>query len=126
VDKNLTAIIGASDNPSRASFRAAQLLSKISENWVPVGRKESVLFSKTILPIKSLPAINGVHTVTIYLSAENQKEYYDYILSLEPVRIIFNPGAENPELANLAREKGIKVENACTLVMLSIGNYALD
>lgn len=67
--------------------------------------------------------IENVDTVTMYLSPANQKPYYDYILSLAPKRIIFNPGAENEELAGLAREKGIYPQEACTLVLLSTGQY---
>jgi uncharacterized protein len=69
------------------------------------------------------PPYSDVDTVTLYLSPENQKPYYDYILSLKPKRIIFNPGTENTELMHLARQNGIANEVACTLVLLSIGEY---
>lgn len=65
----------------------------------------------------------GVDTVTLYLNPRNQVEYYDYILSLKPKRIIFNPGTENEELERLAKENGIKTMEACTLVMLGTGQY---
>jgi predicted CoA-binding protein len=64
-----------------------------------------------------------IDTITLYLGPERQREYYDYILSLKPKRIIFNPGTENDELAALAETNGIETVEACTLVMLSIGNY---
>jgi predicted CoA-binding protein len=67
--------------------------------------------------------ISDVDTVTLYLNAHNQKEYYDYILSLRPKRIIFNPGAENEELAALAAGQNIPTMNACTLVLLSTNQY---
>jgi hypothetical protein len=57
------------------------------------------------------------------MNPTNQKPYYDYILSLNPKRIIFNPGTENYELEKMAEEKGIEPVEACTLVMLSIGQY---
>ena len=69
------------------------------------------------------PAVDNVDTVTLYLNAQNQKQYYDYILSLKPKRIIFNPGTENPELYKLAKENNIQVMEACTLVLLSTGQY---
>jgi len=69
------------------------------------------------------PEISGVDTVTLYLNPDHQRDYYDYIFSLKPQRLIFNPGTENPELMRMAREKGVEVEEACTLVMLSIGDY---
>ena len=62
-------------------------------------------------------------TVTLYLNPKTQEQYYDYILSLHPKRIIFNPGAENPELQRLAKANGIEPMEACTLVLLSTGQY---
>jgi hypothetical protein len=44
-------------------------------------------------------------------------------MSLKPKRIIFNPGTENPELQRMAIQAGIKPIEACTLVMLGVGNY---
>ena len=67
--------------------------------------------------------LEGIDTVSLYLNAANQKQYYDYILSLHPKRIIFNPGAENDELAELAKQNGIQPMEACTLVLLSTGQY---
>lgn len=64
-----------------------------------------------------------IDTVTLYLNPDHQKAYYDYILSLKPRRIIFNPGTENEELEDMAEQNGIKVMEACTLVMLSTGQY---
>ncbi len=73
--------------------------------------------------VKGHPKEESVDTITLYLNSNNQKQYYDYILSLQPKRIIFNPGAENDELEELANKNGIKTMEACTLVMLSTGQY---
>jgi predicted CoA-binding protein len=70
-----------------------------------------------------MPQIEGIHTVTLYLGPQNQPQFYEYILSLKPVRLIFNPGTGNEELASLAEKQGIKVENKCTLLMISGGYY---
>jgi uncharacterized protein len=67
--------------------------------------------------------IGPVHTVTLYMNAKNQKEYYDYILSLNPKRIVFNPGTINPELAEKARNSGIEVVEDCLLIMLNTGKF---
>jgi predicted CoA-binding protein len=67
--------------------------------------------------------MGDIDTITLYLNPQNQKQYYDYIISLKPKRIIFNPGTENPELYKLARQNNIQVLEACTLVMLSTGQY---
>ena len=116
-----TLVLGASPNPSRYSHAAVRQLSQYGHEVVAVGRRAGEIEGISIL--KGEPEIEGIHTITLYLSADNQKQYYDYILGLNPKRIIFNPGAENPELARLARESGIEPLPACTLVMLSVGNY---
>jgi predicted CoA-binding protein len=67
--------------------------------------------------------VEDVDTVTMYLNPLHQKEYYNYILSLKPKRIIFNPGAENEELAQLAKDNHIVPVEACTLVLLSTGQF---
>ena len=72
---------------------------------------------------KQKEQFKDVDTITLYLNPSRQKELYDYILSLKPRRIIFNPGTENPEFEEMAESKGIETVEACTLVMLSIGNY---
>ena len=67
--------------------------------------------------------LKDIDTITLYLNPILQKQYYDYIISLHPKRIIFNPGTENDELAELALKNNIKPMEACTLVLLSTGQY---
>jgi predicted CoA-binding protein len=115
-------VLGASPNPSRYSHRATLYLAEKGYEVFPVGLRGGVIGDTTILT--GPPIIEGIHTVTLYLGPQNQPNYYDYILNeLSPQRIIFNPGTENEELIKLARENSIDVEVACTLVLLSIGNY---
>ena len=116
-----TLVLGASTNPIRYSNAAVQRLTNGGFEVVPVGIEEGEISGVPIL--RGRPAMDDVHTITVYLNPRRQEEYYDYILSLNPKRIIFNPGTENPELMRLAREKGIEVEMACTLVMLAVGQY---
>lgn len=116
-----TVILGASSNPDRYSFLATEKLARYGHNVYPIGIRSGNINGISI--ITDRPELKNVDTITVYLSALNQKDWYNYILSLNPKRIIFNPGAENPELEQLAAKKGISVVNACTLVMLSIGNY---
>ena len=76
------------------------------------------------VPIQTgFPEIEEINTVSMYVGAKNQPSFYDYILKLKPSRIIFNPGAENPEFEKKAKEQGIEVVEACTLVMLSTGQF---
>lgn len=118
-----TVILGASPNQSRYAYMAAQMLHEQDIPFVPVGIKTGEVFGKNILDLKEKPSINEVDTVTLYISAKNQPEWYDYILSLKPKRIVFNPGTQNPELSALAKENQIATISACSLVMLSSGQY---
>jgi predicted CoA-binding protein len=121
VNSKKTVVIGASENPERYSNRAVRKLKDYGHEVVAVGLRAGKIDGVNIHADK--PAEDNVDTVTMYVGEKNQPALYDYILSLKPKRIIFNPGAENPELEKKAEEKGIEVVEACTLVMLSIGNY---
>lgn len=118
-----TIVLGASTNPSRYSYSAVTKLNNAGYEVIPLGIKEGVIEGVPI--VTERPFFDDVHTITIYLSAERQHGNYDYILSLRPKRIIFNPGAENPELFRLAAENGIMCRNECTLVLLNIGAYEI-
>jgi len=116
-----TLVLGATPNPARYAYAAVQRLQKYGHEVVAVGNRKGEINGIEIHTENPMEA--GVDTITMYLGAANQEPYYDYILSLNPKRIIFNPGAENFELAKMAQEKDIEVIYGCTLVMLSIGNY---
>ena len=116
-----TLVLGASNNPERYSYLAINRLRHHGHPVVAIGRKISTVNDVEIETDKK--TFEDVDTVTLYLNARNQKEYYDYILSLHPKRIIFNPGAENDELYEMAKENGIAPIEACTLVLLTTGQY---
>lgn len=116
-----TVVLGASDSPMRYSFLALRRLKSYDHPVVAIGKKKGSVDDIQI--ITEHPLIDDVDTITLYLNPMHQKQYYDYILSLHPKRIIFNPGAENAELAALAKQNGIQPMNACTLVLLSTGQY---
>jgi len=116
-----TLVLGASPNPSRYSNVAVHRLHSYGHEVVPVGVKNGEIDGIEI--IKGQPNSDDIDTITLYLNPQRQQQYYDYILDLQPNRIIFNPGTENPELMRLAKEKGIETVIACTLVMLSVGDY---
>lgn len=117
-----TLVIGASDNPSRYSFRAINRLVGSGHEVVAIGRKAGKVGAIEIFT--GMPEIPDLDTITLYINPSIQAAVYeDYILSLNPKRIIFNPGTENPTLIQRAKEKGILTEIACTLVMLSIDEY---
>ena len=117
-----TLILGASPNPERYAYKATQMLSEKGHEVFPVGLREGEIDGNEILT--NTPLLKNIDTVTLYVGSKNQPEYYNYILNqITPNRIIFNPGTENEEFQKLAQEKSIETEIACTLVLLSIGNY---
>ena len=116
-----TLVLGASSNPSRYSNLAIQRLRGQGHPVVAIGRRTGKVADTMITTDKE--AFENIDTVTMYMNEKHQQEFHDYILSLNPKRIIFNPGAENDELADLAKVKGIQTLDACTLVMLSTNQY---
>lgn len=119
--KKKTLIIGATPNPSRYAYKAAHKLVQYGHPIVNVGIKKGEVANHPIeKPEQIHPDIN---TITLYVNPTNQKNLYQYILDTKPKRIIFNPGTENPELAQMAEEQGIETLEACTLVLLSINQF---
>ena len=116
-----TVVLGASQNPSRYSYLAINRLRAHQHPVVAIGRKVGQVADVDIS--KDHLVEPDVDTITLYLNPKNQVEYYDYIMSLRPKRIIFNPGTENDDLIRMAKENNIKPVLGCTLVMLSTGQY---
>ncbi len=116
-----TVVIGASPNSERYSYKAVLSLQSHRQTVYAVGIHKGNI-AGTIIELNK-PQIENVHTVTLYVGPQNQHFWIDYIYSLNPKRIIFNPGAENKSFFSEASLKGIECVEACTLVMLSIGNF---
>lgn len=116
-----TLVMGASPNPSRYSHMAVLRLLKHNHDVEAVGLRSGEIDGVKIQ--KGEPQISDIHTITMYVGKRNQVPMYEYILSLKPKRVIFNPGAENPELEAKLSDQGTEVIRACTLVMLSSGEY---
>ena len=116
-----TLVLGASINPARYSYLAINKLRNEGHDVVAIGKSSGKVNDVSIVAEES--PIDDLDTVTLYLNANNQKPYYDYILAQKPKRIIFNPGAENDELEKLAKENNIDTQHACTLVLLSTRQY---
>ena len=120
-DKKLTVVLGASPNPERYSNMAVNRLTAKGHPVVAIGSREATIGDIPV--ITAHPPLEKVDTVTMYLNPVAQKAYYDYILQLQPRRIIFNPDAENEELEDIARQHNIQPVEACTLVLLSTGQF---
>ena len=118
-----TLILGASENPERYAYKAAHHLTAHGHEIVPLGMKEGTVADTPILTGKPDLTDAGIDTVTLYVNPKHQAEWYNYVLNLHPKRIIFNPGAENPEFEALATQQGIDVQEACTLVLLATNQF---
>ena len=116
-----TLVIGASENKNRYSNIAIHRLLANNIEVVAIGNKEVEIAGVQVSKTKNL--LKGIHTITLYLNAKNQQSYYNYIVSLNPKRVIFNPGTENADLEIILNKNNIYFEKACTLVLLSIGAY---
>ena len=116
-----TLVLGASENPMRQSYLATNKLLAHGHAVVAIGKSKGKIQDVEIQT--GQPEIEGVDTITLYLNPANQKPYYDYIVSLKPRRVIFNPGTENDELERKLVQNGINPMEACTLVMLGTGQY---
>lgn len=116
-----TLVLGASLNEDRYSNMVLHKLHNHHIETVAIGLREGDVAGISIE--KDLKPFTGIHTVTMYINAARQPDYYDYILSLKPQRVLFNPGTENPAFKDLLQQQDIQVEDACTLVLLSTGQY---
>jgi predicted CoA-binding protein len=116
-----TLILGATTDTSRYAYLAANRLVSHGHSIVNVGIKTGEVAGVSIERPETIH--NDIDTITLYIGPQNQPPLYDYILETHPKRIIFNPGTENSELRKMAEEKGIETEYACTLVLLSVGDY---
>jgi predicted CoA-binding protein len=116
-----TVVLGASPNPERFSNQAVRSLLKRNFTVIPVGIRPGFIEGQAIQTGK--PDAEFVDTLLLYLSPRNQIDYYNYIIKLQPRRIIFNPGTENPELITLCRMNQIEVVLDCSLVMLDTGKF---
>lgn len=117
-----TLVLGASPNPERYAFKAVNLLRQHGHDVVLVGIKKGNIDGNEITDDKkNIP--QNIDTITLYLGPQHQEEWFDYILKVNPKRIIFNPGTENETLELLAQEHNIAIEQACTLVLLHTGQY---
>lgn len=116
-----TIVLGATPDASRYAFLASNKLVKFGHEIINVGIKTGEVAGVEIEKPEHIHS--DVDTITLYVGTRNQESLYDYILNTKPKRLIFNPGTENRELQTLAEEKGIQVDYACTLVLLSTGEY---
>lgn len=116
------AVIGASNKPHRYSYQAVLLLKENGHEVFPVHQRIKEIEGTRVY--ESIQGIdNDIDTVTMYVGAKTSSLIGQDIVAKKPKRIVFNPGAENSDLENKAKENGIETINACTLVMLKTGHF---
>ena len=116
-----TLVLGGSSNPTRYSYLAINKLREYNHPVLAIGKRPAQVADVVI--VQEMKPVPELDTVTVYLNKENQKNYYDFIITQRPRRVIFNPGAENPEFEKILTNQGIQVLEACTLVLLGTGQY---
>lgn len=118
-----TLVVGATPHSHRYAYMAALRLENSGHETLNIGIRKGQVNGQEIINLREKPALQDIDTITLYINPMWQQEWGDYLLSLNPKRIIFNPGTENPDLAQKAKNQGIEVEFGCTLVMLSADTY---
>lgn len=118
-----TVIVGATTNRDRYAYAAASRLLESGHEIVPLGIKKGEVFGHQIMDITNRPELAGVDTVTMYVGPQHQENIQEYIQTLHPRRVIFNPGTENPAFEKALQNSGIEVVEGCTLVMLATKQF---
>lgn len=116
-----TLVLGATTKPERYAFKAVNMLVDKGHSVLALGQNAGEVAGVKI-QTKAIP-LKNIDTVTLYLNPTRQRDYYNYIVEAKPKRVIFNPGTENPEFYQLLKLNNIKVEVACTLVLLATNQY---
>ncbi len=119
--KKKTLVFGGSLKPERYSHKAIRRLNNTGHPVVSIGGRSG--WVEDVVVLRGHPELKEIHTITMYMGEQRQEEHEEYLLSLSPDRIIFNPGAENHRLFAKAKSAGIEVMEACTLVLLSTGEF---
>ncbi|VAW30073.1 Predicted CoA-binding domain COG1832 [hydrothermal vent metagenome] len=116
-----TLVVGASEKPHRYANKAIRKLLRYGYEVVPMASRSGQVAGVPF--VTGFPELENIHTITLYIGPARQPAYYDYLLSLKPQRIIFNPGTENNIFLQKAQQQGVKTIQDCTLIMLDTGVF---
>lgn len=119
----VVAVLGASNDSSRYSYKAMEMLEEYGHKPIPVHPREVSVRGHKVYRSLSELIDKKIDTVTVYVNAAISDKAEKDLIALKPKRVIFNPGAENPKLSEILKQNGIQTEEACTLVLLRTGQY---
>lgn len=115
-------VLGASEKPERMSNTAVKLLKEAGYVVIPINPNLETLEGMPVF--HTLRGVKpGPDVLTVYVNPERSAGMEGEILSLSPKVAVFNPGSENPELGMKLREAGIRVMEACTVVLLKTNRF---
>jgi len=120
-DSKRTLVVGASEKPHRYSNKAIRKLLRYGHEVIPLAPRPGQVHG--IPFVTGNPPVEDIHTITLYVGPSRLTDMQDYLLSLNPKRIIFNPGTENEPFRQQAQQQGIETVENCTLVMLETGMF---
>ncbi len=114
--KTKVAVLGASDKPDRYSNLLIRRLHGRGHQVFPVNPAFASIHGLPVFrTLQDLPG--GIDVLTVYMNAHRSDAMAEAILASGIPRVIFNPGAENEELGKRLQAKGVRVEEACSLVL---------
>lgn len=120
--RECVAILGASDKPGRFSYRALVALQEKGFTVVLVNpRLDEIGGVRCFATLQEYVGV--IDTVTVYVRPEILLGVVEEVIALKPKRVILNPGSENRTVVERLQQAGIRVQVACTLVMLSMGEF---
>ena len=118
----LVAIIGATEKKNRYAHKAmTALLENGHEVRLVNPYKQSVDGQKCFSTITDIK--EKINTVTLYVNPKRFRDHIDEVIQVKPERVIMNPGTEDTDMEKTLEEAGIEVDRACTLVLLSTGQF---
>jgi len=114
-------VMGASLNPSRFANLAVNKLQQKGFEVLAFGKKSGYIGQVKVSD--TLPNDNDIYAIVMYMNAQNQKPFEDYIVNTHPHFVFFNPGSYNAELIQKLEARKIKVIQDCTLIALNRDDF---
>lgn len=115
------AVVGASTNPDRYSHQAVVRFAARGYTVWPVHPSGLAVAGHVCSrDLATLPGRPDV--VTMYVNPQLGAGMAAAIAALQPRLVILNPGADGESVAGALRALGVRVQEACSLVLLAQGD----